>query len=83
MSDKKIKPEVTEKIVPVITPAVQSATPASFEPKSGEYHMVRLDLNGKEIPGSDFSIGANSFRRTYEKLTTGDKPTYSVKKKPN
>lgn len=48
-----------------------------FEPHPGEYHLVKIDQNGNELPGSDVSIAPITFNRTYSKL-----PNYKVKKSP-
>lgn len=72
--------EIAGKIAPVVTPSTQSLS--TFEPHPGEYHLMKLDLNGIEVPGSDVSVGPKVFIRTFEKLTKGDKPTYVVKKNP-
>lgn len=79
------KPEAAEMIVPALKPAVLPTaehadllTPEStFEPRPGEYHMVVLLPDGSEKPGSDFSIGANTYNRTFK-----DNPQFRLKKNP-
>lgn len=76
--DKEVK---VEKIQPVITVSDVKFT-LPFEPRPGEYHLVKLDKNGKEIIGSDVSVPENLFKRTFQKLTIGANPSYLVKKNP-
>ena len=52
-----------------------------FKPRPNEYHLVRLDVGGNEIQGSDFSVGVNTFNNSFAHLCEGDMPTYKVKKK--
>lgn len=67
----KIVPTVEKSIVPVeVAPA--------FEVAPGNYHLVRLDAAGNEIPGSDFQIGAFNAEKSY--IPYADK--YKVKKSP-
>lgn len=73
------KPEIVAKIEPKVTLSPKIEQPY-YEPRPGEYHLVKLDFNGKEIIGSDVSIPANTYRRTFEALTQGDNPTYLLKK---
>lgn len=69
--DVQIKPE--GKAMPKL-----SAMPMrGFMPKDGEYHLVRLDKEGKEIPGTDVSVPVNTYNRTFSKRTD-----YLVKKNP-
>lgn len=50
-----------------------------FEAFNGEYHLVSIDKDGNEVPGSDFSIGERTFYRTYSKLIG---KSFLVKKNP-
>jgi len=71
--------EAPAKIVPTIE---KSATPIevapAFELNPGNYHLVRLDAAGKEIPGSDFQIGAFNAEKSF--IPYPEK--YKVKKSP-
>lgn len=68
----KIVPTVEKSIVPVeVAPA--------FEVAPGNYHLVRLDAAGNEIPGSDFQIGAFNAEKSYIPYPT----KYKVKKSPS
>lgn len=49
-----------------------------FQQLPGEYHMVRLDKQGNEEIGSDFSIKPREYNRTYSKLPN----KFKVKKSP-
>ena len=46
---------------------------------SNEVTLVRLDFNGEEVIGSDFTVNVYTYERTYAKLTKGDMPQYKVK----
>jgi len=53
-------------------------TPKSyFQAKDGEYHMVKTDDNGIEIPNSDVSVPVKTYERTFSKSKN-----YIVKKSP-
>lgn len=71
--------EAPAKIVPTIE---KSATPIevapAFELTPGYYHLVRLDAAGKEIPGSDFQIGAYNAEKSFVPYPE----KYKVKKSP-
>lgn len=41
----------------------------TFQAFAGELHLVELDGEGNEIPGSDFSIGEGTFQRAFEAIT--------------
>ena len=49
-----------------------------FEPFAGEYHLVELDKDGNEVPGSDFSIGKHTFYQVFQPLIG---KTFQLKKK--
>jgi len=69
----------TAKIVPTIERnAVPAEVVPAFEVKPGNYHLVRLDAAGNEIPGSDFQIGTYNAEKSY--IPYADK--YKVKKSP-
>lgn len=68
----KIKPIVSA----IVVEPIQETS--YFEPLAGEYHLIQLK-DGQEVPGTDFSIGENSYKRTFEKLI-GTK--FAVKKNP-
>lgn len=76
ITSESLKPKLT----PVILPSshhLDLLTPESnFEPHPGEYHLVSVDHAGNEIPGSDFSVGTNTYNRSFK-----DKPGFKVKKK--
>jgi hypothetical protein len=65
--EKKIEPVVSQVQSPLET----------FVPKDGHYHMIRVDKDGKEIEGSDFSIGQRSYEKAYQ-----NNPLFKVKKNP-
>ena len=71
--------ETPTKIVPTIE---RSAAPIevapAFEVAPGNYHLVRLDAAGNEIPGSDFQIGAFNAEKSF--IPYPEK--YKVKKSP-
>jgi hypothetical protein len=64
---------------PVIaTPVIQIQPENEFKPYEGEYHMVKVDDKGNDIPGSDFSLHPTTFERGgYGKLSN-----FRVKKSP-
>lgn len=67
-----------KKITPIIRTAIpQQISDSTFEPLPGEYHLVAVDANGNEKPGSDFSVGERTYRRTY-----ANNPNFITKKKP-
>lgn len=69
------------KIKAVVKAAVETMPQyTSFQPHPGHYHLVKLDANGDEIPGSDVSISPNTFNRSFKQLTEGEHPSYVVKK---
>lgn len=37
----------------------------SFSSGKNEYHLVELDKEGNEVPGSDFAVGEVTFRTTF------------------
>lgn len=69
---KKIAP-VTETIINPDDYNVQTAFPVP----PGHYHLVKVDLNGVEILGSDVAVSKRTYDRTFSKL-----PEYKVKKNP-
>jgi len=69
----KIKPTIEPKLVPT-----QVLPEAEFYVEPGNYHLVRLDPAGNEIPGSDFQIGAFNAEKSYIPLTS----KFKVKKSP-
>lgn len=72
---------VIGKISASITEESTGEPVSEFEPRAGEYHLVKLDLGGNEIQGSDFSVGVNTFNNSFKHLCEGDAPSYKVKKK--
>lgn len=79
--NKPAEKEGGEVLEPKETPTI---TEIIIEPDNGfhafpgEYHMIKIDANGKDIPGSDFSIGVRTYNRTYSKLAG----QFRVKKSP-
>lgn len=69
----------TEPKTPVIaTPVIQVQPENEFVAYEGEYHMVKVDGKGNDIPGSDFSLHPTTFERGgYGKLSN-----FRVKKSP-
>lgn len=51
----------------------------NFEPFAGEFHLIELDANGNEVPGTDFSIGEQTFYKVFAPLIG---KTFEVKKNP-
>lgn len=49
---------------------------SEFEAFPGDYHLIKIDENGNDIPGSDFSCPV----RTYEKTFSRFDKQYRVKK---
>lgn len=77
---KDVTPQIEVNVAqkqPQVVKAIVSPM-SNFQAKPGEYHMVRLDKNGNEIPGSDFSLAERTYERTYKALTN----KYKVKKNP-
>lgn len=70
MGNKKIEPIVT-------TVQPMEVSDSTFEPLPGEYHLVAIDANGNEKPGSDFSVGERTYNRTFK-----NNPNFITKKKP-
>lgn len=70
---KKIQPTIVNE------PSKELLQPnfLGFDAHPGEYHMVKLDGKGEEIPGSDVSIPEKLYIKTYSKLDY-----YKVKKNP-
>lgn len=67
----------------VKTEAVETLIPEQVISKRNlsvnEVSLVRLDFNGEEVLGSDFTTNVFTFERTYAKLTKGENPQYKVK----
>lgn len=68
---EKKKPETPK----IVAPAAEDES--GYQPISGYYHLIKVDDNGNDIPGSDFSISPRTYERTYKRL-----PQFRVKKSP-
>lgn len=72
-----------DKIAPVIKVDISQVAPEPyFVPKEGYYHLVSLNKDGSEKIGSDFSVNARTFEKSYKSLTEGENATFKVKKNP-
>lgn len=72
VSDTNISANVQIKAVPKVSTTTVN---------SGYVLMARLDISGKEVLGSEFTISEKTYNRTYKKLTIGVNPTFILKKK--
>lgn len=59
----------------IVVPAAEGES--EYQPIPGYYHLIKVDDNGNDIPGSDFSISPRTYERTYKRL-----PQFRVKKSP-
>lgn len=66
---EKKKPETPK----IVAPAAEDES--GYQPIPGYYHLIKVDDNGNDIPGSDFSISPRTYERTYKRL-----PQFRVKK---
>lgn len=62
-----------------IQPVVRQLTEyeSGYIPIDGQYHMVSVDKDGNEVPGSDFSVGEKTYKTSYE-----GNAKFKVKKSP-
>lgn len=71
VSDEKKNPETPK----IVAPAAEDES--GYQPIPGYYHLIKVDDNGNDILGSDFSISPRTYERTYKRL-----PQFRVKKSP-
>lgn len=57
-----------------------TTTPPAIEHNPSEYLLVSIGKDGEE--GTPFNIGVATFNRVFLPLTTGEDPSFLVKKSP-
>lgn len=77
VKDNKEKAKIQPTVIVETAKELLAPSFSGFEAHPGEYHLVKVNGNGEEIPGTDVSVPVVTYNKTFSKLSN-----YKVKKNP-